>query len=136
MYDPLPEKCRSVSLVTGSFFDFSTDMKFDLITCVHGLHYLGDKLGAIKKACSLLTPEGVLVANLDVHNFKKTDDKNFYKKVTTWFRSNDLEYNSKSHLLRVSGNKSLAIPFTYSGADDKAGPNYTGQEVVDSYYRE
>lgn len=134
MHDPVPEDCGSVSIITGSFSGFTTSLEFDLITCVHGLHYLGDKLGAIQKACSLLTPAGLLVANLDIHNLKKTQQKNFQKEMTAWFRANELEYDSRKHLLRVHGKRSLTIPFNYLGADDQAGPNYTGQEVVNSYY--
>ena len=28
----------------------------------------------------------------------------------------------------------MDLPYRYLGADDRAGPNYTGQPAVDSYY--
>ena len=28
----------------------------------------------------------------------------------------------------------MNLPYRYLGADDQAGPNYTGQPAVDSYY--
>jgi len=28
----------------------------------------------------------------------------------------------------------ITLPYGYLGADDQAGPNYTGQAAVDSYY--
>ncbi|MBL0745694.1 methyltransferase domain-containing protein [Chryseolinea lacunae] len=133
-YDPIPADLNSITLLTESFRSLSTNFKFDLITCVHGLHYIGDKLGAIQKACSLLTPGGTFVANLDLQNFKSLSQKNFHKHISTWLHDSGLTYNNKRHLLTATGNRSLNIPFTYIGANDQAGPNYTGQEVVDSYY--
>lgn len=135
MHHTIPSDIGSITLLTQSFFDFNTDLKFDLITCVHGLHYLGDKLAAIQKACSLLTARGTFIANLDINNLKNPADKDFHKTISTWLRDNNLAYNSRKHLLHVTGNKSLNVPFKYLGADDNAGPNYTGQEVVDSYYQ-
>jgi hypothetical protein len=35
---------------------------YDLITCVHGLHYAGDKLAALARAASWLTPGGLISA--------------------------------------------------------------------------
>jgi len=41
----------------------------------------------------------------------------------------------KIRKLITSGIKEIDTSmFLYLGADDKAGPNYTGQEVVNSYY--
>lgn len=134
MYAPVPDQISNITLITDSFFDFQTTQHFDLITCVHGLHYLGDKLGAIQKAYSLLKSDGLFVANLDMLNLKHPSQKNFHKVVRAWFQENDLHYNTRKHLLTIKGARSLKVPFTYLGADDKAGPNYTGQEVVDSYY--
>ena len=59
-------------------------LRFDLITCVHGLHYIGDKLGLLTRAAS---------------------------------------WPSRS-----------LLPYTYLGADDGAGPGYTGQPAVWSHY--
>ena len=39
---PFPPLLR---LVSGSVTEWVPDRRFDLITCVHGLHYVGDKLG-------------------------------------------------------------------------------------------
>ena len=58
---------------------------FDLITCVHGLHYIGDKLAL---------------------------------------------------LARAAGWRVVSFPYDYLGADDRAGPGYTGQPAVHSYYAE
>lgn len=37
-------------LVEASLTDWQPDGQFNLITCVHGLHYIGDKLGLIGRA--------------------------------------------------------------------------------------
>ena len=136
MYDPIPADVRTVSLTTESFFNFKTTQKFDLITCVHGLHYLGDKLAAIQKACNLLTPDGTFIANLDILNIKSLAQEDFHKDMAKWLQCNGIQYNKKRHVITVNGVRSLTIPFKYFGADDQAGPNYTGQEVVDSYYEQ
>lgn len=38
----LPNKPTDLQLMQCSVFDYQPTEKFDLITCVHGLHYLGD----------------------------------------------------------------------------------------------
>lgn len=45
-------------LLTGSVTSWRPEGTFDLITCVHGLHYVGDKLGVITRAVSWLRPDG------------------------------------------------------------------------------
>ena len=53
-------------LIEDSVTTWTPDRRFDLITCVHGLHYVGDKLAALARASGWLTPSGLLVADLDV----------------------------------------------------------------------
>src|SRR3954447_8679338 len=60
-------------LVEASLRSWRPDRAFDLITCVHGLHYVGDKLGLIARAASWLIPDGRFVANLDLGNLKLAD---------------------------------------------------------------
>ncbi|GAB3891420.1 hypothetical protein GCM10029964_064560 [Kibdelosporangium lantanae] len=38
--------------------------------------------------------------------------------------------------LRRTGHRQVHLPVQYLGADDQAGPNYTGQPAVNSYYGE
>ncbi|HEX5442684.1 MAG TPA: hypothetical protein VFW87_02595 [Pirellulales bacterium] len=49
-------------------------------------------------------------------------------------RRNGLIYQSRKKLIRCEGRKSVVLPFRFAGADDEAGPNYTGQPAVNSYY--
>jgi SAM-dependent methyltransferase len=107
---------------------------FDLITCVHGLHYIGDKLGLIARAASWLKDDGQFVASLDLSNIKQADGRPAARAIANELRRNGLDYNSRKKVLCCPGRKSPQFPFRYLGADDQAGPNYTKQPAVDSYY--
>lgn len=48
----LPSDLSKLQLLKCSLFDYQPTAPFDLITCVHGLHYLGDKLQAIASRLS------------------------------------------------------------------------------------
>jgi len=111
------------------------DEKFDLITCVHGLHYMGDKLDLIRRAVSWLKPNGVFRANLDIKNLRRGIEcsKTIPARV---LRRQGFEYNKATHTLSCHGHRDVVFPqFTYLGADDQSGPNYTLQPVVNSHYR-
>ncbi|MEU9022217.1 class I SAM-dependent methyltransferase [Actinomadura sp. NPDC048394] len=79
---------RAVRLVTASVAEWAPDEPYDLITCVHGLHYVGDKLRVLARAARI----------------------------------------------SLRGRREVRLPYRYLGADDQAGPNYTGQPAVDSFY--
>ena len=110
------------------------DRPFDLITCVHGLHYVGDKLGLIARAASWLAEDGLFVASLDLHNLKFADGKPAGRRMAADLRRAGLEYDRRRRLVVCRGRKVVELPYRYLGADDRAGPNYTGQPAVDSYY--
>lgn len=126
---------RGVELIEASLSTWEPRRSFDLITCVHGLHYIGDKLGLILRAASWLTKLGRLVANLDLDNLKIEGSRSAARSVTGALRSVGIEYDSRRKLVSCAGGQRASLPFEYLGADDLAGPNYTGQAAVDSYYR-
>lgn len=107
--------------------------RYHLITCVHGLHYVGDKLAIIKTALQSLDDDGLFIANADLANVKVKGDRS-NQCLKHFFNENNIDYNVRQKIIRCEGPRSISIPFNYLGTDDKAGPNYTGQEVVDSYY--
>jgi hypothetical protein len=72
-----------------------------LITCVHGLHYIGDKLA-----------------------------------LRSRLRAAGFAYNPRRHQITCVGRRDVRLPYAYLGADDSAGPGYTGQPAVTSYYTE
>ncbi len=54
--------------------------------------------------------------------------------VAKELRQAGLEYDSRRKLVHCSHRVEAQLPFRYCGADDQAGPNYTRQPAVDSYY--
>ena len=59
-----------LKLIQASLSQWDPNERFDLITCVHGLHYIGNKLKLIVRAASWLTPRGNFTANLDKDNLR------------------------------------------------------------------
>lgn len=105
----------------------------DLITCVHGLHYLGDKLGEITRASNWLKPQGRILAHLDLSSIFWSDGKSASRTVARWLRENGWSYQSRYRLLCRLG-PSQPWPFVFAGADPEAGPNFTGQPAVNAVY--
>ena len=107
---------------------------FDLITCVHGLHYIGNKLEIIIKYINYLKRDGLFIGNLDTNNIFDEMGNKLGRKINSFLRMNGIEYDTRKRILRSVGNVDVKLPFQYLGADDKFGKNYTGQKVVASYY--
>ncbi len=120
-----------VRFETASITAWEPDGAFDLITCVHGLHYVGDKLGALRRAASWLSDGGVFVANFDVAGVRLPGGA---RRVLPALREAGFAYAPRARRIRCTGRFDGALPFRYLGADDRAGPNYTGQPAVHSYY--
>jgi len=135
LFRPAPEDLACVHFRAASLADWSPEQRYDLITCVHGLHYVGDKIGLVARAVSWLAEEGRFVANLDLENLRLEDGSPAGRAVVRELRARGLVYDARRRLLSGAGGKSARLPFTYLGADDAAGPNYTGQPAVHSYYR-
>ena len=125
---------EQLKLINASLNEWMPAEPFDLITCVHGLHYLGDKLGLIVKFSSWLTANGRFVANFDPNNLKLAGRKTS-RTAIEWMRREGIQFSASHKLLECQGRKKLQIPFEYLGADDQAGPNYTGQPAVNSHYQ-
>ncbi len=120
-------------LVEASLRTWEPSRPFDLITCVHGLHYIGDKLGLIARAASWLADDGLFVANLDLENLKD-DGRPASRRIVAHIRRAGLEYDRRRRLVLCRGRKDARLPCRYLGADPGAGPNYTGQPAVNSHY--
>lgn len=134
MFRPRPD-IAWLKLEATSLHYWEASRTYDLITCVHGLHYIGDKLGLIARAVSWLTPDGLFLAHLDLDNLRRDDGQPFARYAQSTLKSNGFTYGRGRHLLSRRGNAPCGFGFHYVGADDCAGPNYTGQEAVHSYYR-
>ncbi|MGD9647835.1 MAG: trans-aconitate 2-methyltransferase [Pirellulales bacterium] len=134
MFAEVPAGLGAVTFEAASLARWQTPRRYDLITCVHGLHYLGDKLGLIERAITWLTPGGVFLANLDVASLRRDDGKPLGRRLLAKFRAGGFDYDRRAHVLSRTGNATFSFGLRYVGADDQAGANYTGQEAVDSYY--
>jgi SAM-dependent methyltransferase len=121
-------------LVEASLSGWHPERSFDLITCVHGLHYIGDKLGLIARAAGWLTEDGRFLANFDGNSIKLRDGRRAGRRLLAELRRNGLTYDGRRRRLTCQGKRLIRLPYRYLGADDRAGPNYTGQPAVDSYY--
>lgn len=131
MFRPSDSPC--LSLVQASLSDWAPTQQVDLITCVHGLHYIGDKLRLISNAAMWLSTEGLFAANLDMQNIALRGTSTS-RVVAAELRGNGFDYCFRRKLLRREGRSVPSLPFRYLGADDQAGPNYTGQPAVTSHY--
>jgi SAM-dependent methyltransferase len=122
--DPALKRLR---LVEASLNVWRPDRRF-------GLHHVGDKLGLIARAASWLAEDGLFVASLDLHNMKIADGESTIRRIAADLRRAGLEYDRRRRLVSCRGRKVVDLPHRYLGANDRAGPNYTGQPAVDSYY--
>jgi SAM-dependent methyltransferase len=132
---PAIAELRCLQFVEASLSTWTTSARFDVITCVHGLHYVGDKLDLIARAAAWLTPSGRFAANLDLANIAVQDCPSSSRTVARELRAQGFLYDTRKKLLSRAGHQELSFPFRYLGADDRAGPNYTRQPAVTSYYQ-
>ena len=134
MFDSYSPALSFIHLQESSVSSWRPDRLFDLITCVHGLHYIGDKLGLIRTAVSWLKEDGVFMANLDPDNLKFPDGAGARNKIIRDLRRIGFDYQARKHLIVCKRKRDFTLNYRYLGADDAAGPNYTGQAAVNSHY--
>jgi SAM-dependent methyltransferase len=135
LFDATGLALDGVKLVAASLGKWDTAERFDLITCVHGLHYIGDKLGLLERACGWLRYGGRLFSHLDYRNLRIKGRETAGAQIGKDLRRAGFEYFPGRHLVTCGARTTpKLLPYRYLGADDQAGPNYTGQPAVDSYY--
>jgi len=134
MFVQPPAESGCLRLLEQSLSTWKPIGRFDLITSVHGLHYIGDKLGLIERAVSWLTDDGHFAANLDLNNLRFGDSRLAGRTVVAELRKSGLQYSARKKLLTCEGHRAKLTRFRFLGADDQAGPNYTRQPAVNSYY--
>ncbi len=125
----IPPSITCLKWEAASVVDWIADDRYDLITCIHGLHYVGDKLRVLEMACGALTEHGRFVANIDLQNIKVSGS--YLKDILV---KHGIMYDRKKKLLTCEGPRIIKFGLSFEGASDQAGPNYTGQEAVDAYY--
>jgi trans-aconitate methyltransferase len=130
-HNPFPDV---LTLREASLEEWNPSGPCRLITCVHGLHYVGDKLGAVARAARHLSPDGLLIAHLDPENFRFADGRSAARTVLARLRREGFTFDTRKRLLRRAGTSDPDFGLRYLGADDTAGPNFTGQPAVHSVY--
>lgn len=123
-----------VELISASVADWTTRRTFHLVTCVHGLHYVGDKLGVLERAASWLAADGLFVADFDAESIRDRRGRSAARKIASILREAGWEYDARRKRVRCAGPRGLEFAAAYLGADDTSGPNYTGQPAVTSSY--
>lgn len=129
----VPPDITCIDLEIKSMVEWTSSEQYDLITSVHGIHYIGDKLKVLSMILARLSEKGLFIANLDLNNihFLNGDADKYLKDI---FKQNNVQYNSRTRLLTCKGPRQISFNATYKGANDEAGPNYTGQDSVCSVY--
>ncbi|MDM8552726.1 class I SAM-dependent methyltransferase [Desulfobacterales bacterium HSG2] len=135
-FDPVPKEITNLKLIESSLANFDTEFSFDLITCVHGMHYVGDKLDAITKYVKYLKTDGLFLCNIDTNDMFDKKGKRLGRKINSILRNQGLSYDSRKKLLKCRGRNEIFLPFKYVGANDRYGKNYTGQNTVSSLYKD
>ncbi len=132
-FAPRPPGLAAPQLVASPVSTWTPSRSFDLITCVHGLHYIGDKLVILTRAASWLTRDGVLIADLDLAGIQVAGQP-ATRRLARALRDAGFCYDSRRHRISRTGRLEATLPYRYLGADDRAGPNYAGQPAVISHY--
>jgi hypothetical protein len=57
-------------------------------------------------------------------------------RLTARLRAGGFAYSARRHQITRTGQRDIHLPYTYLGANDRAGPGYTGQPAVYSHYSE
>ncbi len=134
-FDPVPVGLPGLEFVCASATAWQPGRSFDLVTCVHGLHYIGDKLAVLTRAASWLTPDGRLIADLDLSSIE-VGGPTAARRLATRLRAAGFTYSARRHKITCTGGRDVHLPYTYLGADNQVGPGYTGQPAVCSHYTE
>ena len=113
MFDPTDSSLSALRLKEASLSTWSPDSSFDLITCVHGLHYVGDKIGLIARAASWLVEDGMFVANLDLTNIQLSDGRTT-RTLVAQLRGSGLEYDRRRRLIVCRGKRGGHSPSAIS----------------------
>jgi SAM-dependent methyltransferase len=135
-FDPSPPPPPGLELICASVATWTPTRTYELITCLHGLHYVGDKLGVLTRMVGWLTSTGRLVADLDLSSIRLPDGRPAGQRLTARLRAAGFTYDPRRRRISRTGFSEIRLPYRYLGADDRAGANYTGQPAVHSYYTE
>ena len=129
-------KTQNLEFIESAIENWQPVGQFDLITCVHGLHYVADKIAAVSRAASWLTKTGTFVSHLDPKNLKHERYRDFSRVVTRHLKQFGVLLDSRRKVVSLKGQADVPTRWKWIGGDDEAGPNYTGQPAVNSWYED
>jgi SAM-dependent methyltransferase len=124
-FDNLPDGIDCIHFDASALHRWDPIESFDLITCVHGLHYVGDKIKAIERAGTWLAADGTFIANLDPVNLVDINGRPLAKQVIRRLRNCGYVFNARKRILSRVRKATHWLGFEFVGADDTAGPNCT-----------
>jgi trans-aconitate methyltransferase len=104
------EPRENLRLVEASLNDWPAEPPYELITCVHGWHYLGDKLGLATRVVRWLASDGLFVANLDIQNLT-LPRLTTARQIAAALRRLGFEYDTRRKLFRCRGARRIEIPW-------------------------
>lgn len=130
-----PHSLGWIERIVSPLREWSPTDPCDLITCVHGLHYVGDKLRVLQQCGRWLRENGIFMGNLDLANLRHARGTRLSRSLTQWWKDTNITYHARDRILRIDGYSEWCPPCEFVGARDDAGPNYTGQPAVNSFYR-
>jgi hypothetical protein len=90
----------------------------------------------LARAAAWLTGTGTFVADLDLASIRLADGRPAGGQLIAALRHAGFSYHPRRHRITRTGPGDVDLPYRYLGADDEAGPNYTGQPAVNSIYAE
>lgn len=111
-----------LKLIQSSLTNWQPEGSFDLITCVHGLHYIGDKLDLLTRARSWLSEYGRFAANFDLKSIKLNGGRSPSRIVASALRSAGFDYSSRKKLIQCGGRLEEPLPHLVLVRDGV--PNY------------
>jgi hypothetical protein len=111
----VPTELDFLALRTASLHAWVPQRRYDLVTCVHGLHYIGDKLSLLGRAIAALEPHGVFIANLDLRTILFNGAKVPDCRLLRSLRSSGLTVDPRRHLVSCTGPRSLSGGWHYLG---------------------
>lgn len=131
-----PARPPGLTLIAADVAAFRLEQPADLVTCVHGLHYLGDKLGFLESAYAMLAPGGLLLAHLDPDNVRALGSgASAWRQASRRAAKGGVPLGFKGHVLRIQKTDApLSFGLAFRGATVSERPNYTGITVIDSWY--
>jgi SAM-dependent methyltransferase len=112
----------NLSLVAASVASWAPERPFDLVTCVHGLHYVGDKLGTISRAASWLRDDGLFVATFDAGSIRLADGDAAGRQFLNALRAAGLTYDARRRRVMCDGHRTAWLPSATSEPTTAPGP--------------